>query len=247
MLRSGAWPRENPLFWNEVDQVADQIRYIEFTGGEPFMIQEHFDLLQSLIDRGVAGQVEIHYNTNGTQWPEQAENIWQHFKTVEIAFSIDDVAERFEYQRSNAVWLEVEHNIAKFMCMRDRHPNIQLQVCCTVNVFNVYYLEHVANWIAAQSFNFVYWNMMYDSWYFSIATLPEDAKAAIDAHLRSADIPAKYRQEFDRILDFMNGGASTDGFMLRLKIKDLDRKRKQSLVTVEPEFAKLIDYNYPCN
>lgn len=247
MLRAGAWPKENESFWKEIDQVSDQIRYIEFTGGEPFMIQEHFRMLERIVERGIAGQVEIHYNTNGTQFPEEAENIWQHFKTVEIAFSIDDVAERFEYQRSNAVWSEVEHNIAKFMCMRDRHPNIQLQVCCTVNVFNVYYLEHVANWIAAQSFNFVYWNMMHDSWYFSIATLPEDAKAVIDAHLRSADIPVKYRQEFDRILDFMNGGASTDGFMLRLKIKDLDRKRKQSLVTVEPEFAELIDYNYSCD
>jgi MoaA/NifB/PqqE/SkfB family radical SAM enzyme len=247
MLRAGAWPKENESFWKEIDQVSDQIRYIEFTGGEPFMIQEHFRMLERIVERGIAGQVEIHYNTNGTQFPEEAENIWQHFKTVEIAFSIDDVAERFEYQRSNAVWSEVEQNIAKFMCMRDRHPNIQLQVCCTVNIFNVYYLEYVARWIAEQSFDFVYWNMMHDAWYFSIATLPADAKTAIDAHLRAADIPAKYRQEFDRILDFMNGGASTDGFMLRLKIKDLDRKRKQSLVLVEPEFAKLIDYNYSCD
>jgi hypothetical protein len=45
---------------------------------------------------GIAGQVEIHYNTNGTQYPDGAEDIWQHFKTVEIAFSIDDVEGRFE-------------------------------------------------------------------------------------------------------------------------------------------------------
>jgi len=37
-------------------------------------------------------------------------------------------------------------------------------------------------------------------------------------------------------------GASTDGFMTRMKIADLDRKRGQDLTTVEPEFAKLIDY-----
>jgi hypothetical protein len=40
------------------------------------MIQEHFDLLQGLIDRGIADRIEIHYNTNGTQWPEQAEELW---------------------------------------------------------------------------------------------------------------------------------------------------------------------------
>jgi hypothetical protein len=32
------------------------------------MIKEHFQLLQGLVDRGRAGQIEIHYNTNGTQY-----------------------------------------------------------------------------------------------------------------------------------------------------------------------------------
>ena len=243
MLRAGAWPRENEKFWSEIDTITDQIRYIEFTGGEPFMIHEHFEFLERIVERGIAGQVEIHYNTNGTQFPDNAEDIWQHFKTVEIAFSIDDVGKRFEYQRSNAIWSEVEHNISLFKCMRDRHANIRLQVCCTVNVFNVYYLQHVAHWIAAQSFDFVYWNMMHDAWYFSIATLPDSAKSKIEKHLKKVDIPAQYRAEFDRIGDFMNRGASTDGFMMRMKIKDLDRKRRQNLCTVQPEFAKIIEYD----
>jgi hypothetical protein len=37
----------------------------------------------------------------------------------------------------------------------------------------------------------VYWNMMHDAWYFSIATLPDTAKAAITEHLRSADVPPR--------------------------------------------------------
>jgi MoaA/NifB/PqqE/SkfB family radical SAM enzyme len=69
MLRAGAWPRENAQFWQQIDSVLTDIRYIEFTGGEPFMIDEHFDMLQGIIDRGIAHQVEIHYNTNGTQYP----------------------------------------------------------------------------------------------------------------------------------------------------------------------------------
>jgi MoaA/NifB/PqqE/SkfB family radical SAM enzyme len=244
MLRAGAWPKENETFWHEIDTISDQIRYIEFTGGEPFMIREHFRMLERIVERGIAGQIEIHYNTNGTQFPEEAENIWQHFKTVEIAFSIDDVAERFEYQRSNAVWSEVEYNIARFEAMRDRHANIQLQVCCTVNIFNVYYLEHVARWIAERSFDFVYWNIMHDAWYFSIATLPDSVKQVIAQHLISADIPAQFRVEIDRIVKFMNGGASTDGFMLQMKIRDLDRKRGQNMHVVAPEFAALLDYDY---
>jgi len=243
MLRQGAWPRENPKFWSEIEQVVDQIQYIEFTGGEPFMIREHFDMLQGMVDRGIAGQVEIHYNTNGTQWPEGAEEIWRHFKSVEIAFSIDDVGARFEYQRSNAIWSEVETNIAKFKELKSRHANIQLQVCTTVNVFNVYYLETVAAWIAQQNFDFVYWNMMHEAYYFSISTLPEPAKQGIADHLMTAQVDDRTRTEFDRIIDFMNNGVSLDGNILRMRIKDLDFKRQQNLRDVEPEFAGLIEYN----
>jgi len=242
MLRAGAWPRENLTFWAEIDRVIDQIQYIEFTGGEPFMIQEHFDLLQRLVDRGIAAQIEIHYNTNGTQWPEQAEAIWRHFKTVEIAFSIDDVSDRFEYQRSNAIWSKVCNNIELFKQMRDRNPRIRLQVCTTVNVFNVYYIEQVANWINTQGFDFVYWNMMHEAYYFSISTLPESAKQAIATKLQSAQVDQKTQQEFAQIIDFMMRGASLDGDILRMKIRDLDRKREQRLTEVEPELARLINY-----
>ncbi len=246
MLRAGAWPQENKTFWDQIDQHLTDIRYIEFTGGEPFMIREHFDMLQGIVDRGIAGQVEIHYNTNGTQWPENAEHIWKHFKTVEIAFSIDDVGARFEYQRSNAVWTEVCANLDRFRDLKEIYPNIVLQVCTTVNVFNVRYLDQVAEWIDRnrESFNFIYWNMMHDAWYFSIANLPARAKQELTNHLTNCELNPAWRGEFDRIIEFMNRGADSDGDMLRMKIRDLDRKRGQNLAEVAPEFAAMIDYNY---
>ena len=242
MLRAGAWPRDNDQFWSQIDSVLDDIRYIEFTGGEPFMIQEHFAMLQGIVDRGIAHQVEIHYNTNGTHYPEQAPEIWRHFKTVEIAISIDDIGERFEYQRSNAVWAEVEENVARFHVLRSKNSNIQLQCCSTVNVFNVRYIDRLAHWIASQHFDFVYWNIMHDAWYFSIATLPDEVKQDIDDYLSTARIPKQFEQDFQGIRDFMNNGASTDGFMMRMKIADLDRKRNQDFAQVSPEMAELIEY-----
>jgi MoaA/NifB/PqqE/SkfB family radical SAM enzyme len=245
MLQEGAWPRQSAEFWNDLDHHLDDIRYIEFTGGEPFMIKEHFQLLQKLVATGRAGQIEIHYNTNGTQYPEEAEAIWKNFKHVEIAFSIDDVEQRFEYQRSNAVWSEVVENIAKFKSMRERNTNITLQSCCTINVFNVYYLETVANWIEQQQFDFVYWNMMHDAYYFSISTLPDSAKQVINQRLLSAQVSNTVKEEFVRIADFMNRGASlNDGHLLKMNIRDLDFKRNQNLAEVQPEFAKLINYDF---
>jgi MoaA/NifB/PqqE/SkfB family radical SAM enzyme len=245
MLKQGAWARDNLDFWDEINSMSDQIRYIEFTGGEPFMIREHFQFLQRIVEMGIAGQVEIHYNTNGTQYPDNAEDIWQHFKLVEIAFSIDDIEGRFEYQRANAMWNLVEHNIARFDAMRMRNPNIQLQACITVNVFNVMYLEKVANWLDKQGFNFIYWNMLHEARYHSIGSLPATAKQIVKEELLNAKVSAKNKLEIDRIVEFMINGESLDGSELLANIKQVDARRGQDLRTFHYEFARAIGYNGP--
>jgi MoaA/NifB/PqqE/SkfB family radical SAM enzyme len=245
MLKDGAWPRQNQRFWQDIDELMEQVRYLEFTGGEPFMIKEHFDLLQRMVDKGIAQDVEIHYNTNGTQFPEHAEEIWKNFKLVEIAFSIDDVEERFEYQRANAVWDEVNTNMDRFELMRNRNTNIQLQVCSTVNVFNVLYLEELANWIDQRSFDYVYWNMLHEAYYHSVGTLPERAKELVSKKLLRANVSDFHMKEFVKIVDFMQSGASLDGNILRMKITDVDWRRQQDLRTHHSELADAIDYEGP--
>jgi len=243
MLKKGAWPRENKNFWDQIDGMLDQIRYIEFTGGEPFMIQEHFDMLQGIVDRDIAHQVEIHYNTNGTHYPESAESIWQHFKTVEIAFSIDDLCERFEYQRTNAVWSEVITNLDRFRELRSRHRNIQLQVCSTVNIFNIWHLEGLAEWIDMQGFDFIYWNMMHEARHFSISALPPIAKQLAAQRLDSATVRDFHRREFDQIRDFMMAGESMTADKICDQIRRLDQRRGQNLRTVIWELAEALDYD----
>jgi len=242
MLRDGAWPKENDHFWQQIDKIINDIRYIEFTGGEPFMIDQHFDMLQSIVDYGVADQVEIHYNTNGTIFPDRGPDIWKHFKTVEIAFSIDDIGPRFEYQRSNASWSTVKENISRFRIIRESMPNLQLQCCTTVNVFNVRYLDEVALWIALQDFNFVYWNMMHDAWYFSISRLPVAAKEEIASYLSMCDAPTVYRPDFERIINFMNNGESMDGEETKSQIRLLDQRRNQDLSKTALELAQILAY-----
>jgi hypothetical protein len=75
--------------------------------------------------------------------------------------------------------------------------------------------------------------------------LPESAKRVITQRLQLAQVNSNDRREFDRIVDFMNNGASLDGFILRMKVADLDRKRNQDLRTVEPELSELINYQGP--
>lgn len=243
MLKKGAWPRENKNFWAQIDGMLDQIRYIEFTGGEPFMIQEHFDMLQGIVDREIAHRVEIHYNTNGTHYPESVEKIWQHFKTVEIAFSIDDLGDRFEYQRTNAVWSEVMTNLNRFRELRKRHGNIQLQVCSTVNIFNIWHLEGLAEWIDMQGFDFIYWNMLHEARHFSISALPLNAKQLAAKRLDSATVTPFHRREFGQIRDFMMAGDSMPAAQICEQIRRLDQRRGQNLRAVIWELAEALDYD----
>lgn len=242
MLREGAWPRSTPEFWAELEKYKDQLRYLEFTGGEPFMISEHFDLLEQLVDQGHAQNIEIHYNTNGTQWPERAEDIWRHFKHVEIAFSIDDIGRRFEYQRAGADWTKVNAIVDSYIAMRDRNQNISLQVCTTVNVFNVYYLLDVAQWIDNKSFDFVYWNILHDAPEYSIANLSAQSKQIIADHLNNQEFPERFKTDIRGIVNFMhnsNNDLSTD---LIKSIRKVDQRRKEHLKQVAPELAQLLNY-----
>jgi MoaA/NifB/PqqE/SkfB family radical SAM enzyme len=242
MLRAGSWPRENKQFWQQIDQCLSDIHYIEFTGGEPFMISEHFDMLQGIVDRGIAGQVEIHYNTNGTIVPERAPDIWRHFKTVEVAFSIDDIGPRFEYQRMNANWKDVNKNISEFKRLQSTMPNLQLQCCSTVNVFNVLYLEELDAWHKLANFDFVYWNMLHEAYYFSIGSLPELSKQSVKQKLESTAISGSTKQEVEKIIQFMMQGTSLDGSLLREKIKEIDLRRNQDLNQHHSELSDIIDY-----
>lgn len=242
MIEQGRWPREANNFWQEMSDNVDNIRYLEFTGGEPFMIKEHFDFLQTLVDRGVSKNIEIHYNTNGTQYPEKNLAVWKEFKLVEIAFSIDDVSERFEYQRKNASWREVNENIQKFRELKQEFGNIVLQCCSTVNVFNVMYLEKLSYWIDEQGFDFVYWNMLHEVWYNSVANLHPFAKLKATARLSFVHNNNKHYNDFQRIIKFMEQGKGNGTEELIEQVTKFDRLRNESLWDHHPELAEAIGY-----
>ena len=62
-LRDGAWPRESEVFWDNLKTLLPNIKYFEFTGGEPFLIEQHFELLRYAVDNNYSKNIEIHNNT----------------------------------------------------------------------------------------------------------------------------------------------------------------------------------------
>jgi len=238
-LTEGSWPRENELFWENLRTLLPNIKYFEFTGGEPFLIEQHFELLRYAVERGYSKNIEIHYNTNGTVFPEAAE-LWNHFRHVEIAFSIDNVGDRFEYERYGANWNEVQENLKKFTAMRS--PKIATQLCTTVNIQNVYYLPELCDWILWQEFDHIYFNMLHDPWHMCISNLTEDAKQLVINKLTSHPFRDKFKSEIMRIVKFIQNGKGSDGQVFRGKMTQTDAYRKQSLLDTHKEIAEAMGY-----
>ena len=195
-LREGGWPKKNPQFFEDLKEDLKHVEYFEFTGGEPFMIKDHFKILMHCVEKGYAKNIDIHYNTNGTQLPPQEIfDLWSYFKHVEVAFSIDDVGEPFEYQRHPAKWREVSSNLVKFKEMKTN--NMDFQVCSTMSIFNVFNWAKIALWVAQFQPKFFYINTLFDPDYFNIQTLPKQVNDAVNTRYHML-------KDFQPTLRFMN-------------------------------------------
>lgn len=238
-LTDGAWPRENPQFWDNLKTLLPNIKYLEFTGGEPFLIEQHFDLLRYAVEHDYAKNIEIHYNTNGTVFPDSYE-LWNHFRHVEVAFSIDNTDLRFEYERYGAKWVEVQDNLQRFNSMRNNKFSTQL--CLTVNIQNVFYLPEICHWINQQHFDHIYFNMLHDPWHMCVSKMTSNAQELVIDKLSNGLLDPKYRAEILRIVKFIQNGEGSDGQEFVNKMKLADEYRNQSFLTTHTEIAKAMGY-----
>lgn len=247
-LKDGAWPRESPDFWSNIKTLLPNIKYLEFTGGEPFLIEQHFEFLRYAVETGDSKHIDIHYNTNGTVYPDYAEEIWEQFNLVEIAFSIDNTGERFEYERYGAKWDEVNINIGKFKALQTKLQEkwnrrvITLQLCTTINVQNVYYLPEICEWITKQNFDHEYFNMLHDPWHMNIGKMTPEAKKLVIGLLSNTTFIDSHKYEVDRIEQFILNGMGSDGKEFLRHMKQTDEYRKQSFLDTHPEIAKAMGY-----
>ena len=234
-LREGGWPKRNPQFFDDLKEDLKHVEYFEFTGGEPFLIKDHFKILMHCVEKGYAKNIDIHYNTNGTQLPPQEIfDLWRYFKHVEIAFSIDDVGEPFEYQRHPAKWREVNTNLVKFKEMQT--PNMDFQICTTVSIFNVFNLAKISLWVAQYQPKFFYVNTCFDPDYFNVQTLPKQVKNIVNSRYNMLT-------DFKPTLRFMNS-EDRDSEQMRdqrkKRILQTDRYRKENFGEVFPLLNKVL-------
>lgn len=128
-------------FWRSFD--LTKLKFIHFNGGEPLLNKEHVEFLKAIPNKS---QVHINYNTNATVLPNQGLlELWSEFQLVQLDFSIDDIEERFEYQRYPAKWNTVASNLQWFI---DHAPhNCMFAVNTSVGILNQYNIDNLNQWL----------------------------------------------------------------------------------------------------
>jgi len=93
-------------------------------------------------------RVVLTYNTNGSICPKQELiDLWSQFKMVILDFSIDDIEDRFEYQRYPARWKTIVKNLYWF---RENMPvNVMFNINTAIGLLNYSNYHNLQKWFKA--------------------------------------------------------------------------------------------------
>lgn len=218
--------------YTKLVKIADlsKLKCIRFYGGEPLVNDNHLIILNAIPH---PENVALSYSTNGSIFPDaKVLEVWRQFKSVHIAFSIDDIDDRFHYIRWPLSWSKVKNNIQQFI----EHDTIsKVGINCTINPMNILYFDQL------------------ESWFNTLTTHPDKigklevsscygiwGTDATPENLRNAVIK-KYSEEH-RLVKLLNSIPYTPGKWEELveNMAQLDIKRKLSYQAVFSEVMSVI-------
>jgi hypothetical protein len=223
---------------------------IYFAGGEPLIMEEHYMLLEKLIELGKT-DINLQYNTNFSEMSYKGKSVvelWKHFSNVSVGASLDASHHRGELMRRGQQWDQVVENRRRMIA---EVPHVDFYISATISVMNVLHvLDFHREWtdaglIQAKDFNV---NICQSPDWYRVDILPENFK-------REVVIPA-YKKHIawlepqDQLQRATNGFKSALNFILandrndqidrfREEIKKLDAIRNENFWKVFPELNEL--------
>jgi uncharacterized Fe-S cluster-containing radical SAM superfamily protein len=154
----------------------DSIKNIEilyFAGGEPFVLEEHFELLESIKDKK---NISIMYNTNLSILKYKGKTIFERlmdFRNVHFSISIDGLNEIGEFVRTGFDTKVFKENLLVLKSAIDHYKNISYDfqyTCSVLNSFNFFeFLEELGEEQELINFHYVQYPFWYNTINFDIA------------------------------------------------------------------------------
>ena len=248
-----AWTDSRALF-ERLHADSPDIEHIHMSGGEPLMITSHYEFLQGYVDNGKAKDITLNYNTNISNIPQRALELWKHFGLVQLHPSIDGVGKVNEYIRHPSNWEIVLRNLRLLTeANKSKKINLSIKTITTVQVYNILYLDELAKAIV----NFedieihdATLHMLHDPRYFNIRSLPSGVKDL--AAERLSMIPLNvgiWEKQIQGVINYMYKEDTSETFgQFFIETQIMDQYRKQSFKTALPELHNVlkdhcIEYN----
>ena len=212
--------------------IAENLEKIDFYGGEPFLNTSQLDLLEYLVQQGLSNNITLYYSTNCTNHPtERLKRVWNKFKRIEIAMSIDGIGAEFEYLRWPGKWDEMNKVVDHLIGLKDTMDcEIYTMGSLTFSVLNAWSVDQLTAWVQDKIGPY-YINMVNSPLWLPVHIAPEPVKQALLGHITNTELRGYLTlQEHNPML--------WKQCLIWTKRQDL--YRNQSFAETFPEYFKLI-------
>lgn len=242
--QAASFDYSNDFFWKDILKLLPNVTKYDFAGGEPFFIEKHWDIVRTAVEHGWSKSQHIHYNTNGTIFPEKYVHLFEEFKIVDIQISSDGVGQKFEYMRHPAKWNKVENNIQRFIDAKESSKTEWwLGTCISVSAFNVYDFFETFEHYASKGLG-IYVNVVHD--HHGVRILHPSLKKELISKLKSQQSqfkPAQWERERDMICRHLENTTYNvndwNEFWQEIEIRD--KFRGESFKDTFSEYYELIN------
>ena len=254
---------EDDRFWKDLESNMPNIRRVYMAGGEPLLIEKHYDFLQLCIDNDCAKNIYLEYNTNLSVLPDRAKELWKKFKGVRVGASIDGMEEVLEYQRYPLKWNVVLENLRQLDKLAEENTNIEPGIGYTVTAYNAFHFPKFIWWKLFES-GFkkingierrpvISYHVLHEPDRLSIQMLPLGIKENLKSvyrdyqeRLQNSDLDNNTKNTAIEMLDaVLNFAFLEDKFEMQkdfIKFTTfLDLKRNQSILDIAPELGELFE------
>jgi sulfatase maturation enzyme AslB (radical SAM superfamily) len=225
-------------FMDEFEPMLEHIEQIYWAGGEPIMMDEHWGIMNKLVEMGKT-DIRIFYNTNFTTLNYKKYDVielWKNFDKISIGASLDAEGLRGEYQRKGTVWSDVENNIQR---LKKEAPEIDFYISATVSAYNAWHItDFHRSWVDKGYIKPADWymNVLLNNQRFRMSVLPETLRK---------EIKYKWEKHLAWLEPQDHIGRATDGYKSAIKFLDDDHTHLlDEFKAFNVEFDKLRDENF---
>ena len=213
---------------NEWPELWDHVHTLQFTGGEPIINKEHYDLLEG-IPPEAKKRIRLRYASNLSYIKFKKYDlikIWNEFKHVNIKVSMDGVGDVYNYIRQDGDWDTVYAN----MMALNNEPGIDVAAGITVQAHNIYQMpEFFQFWKDSPvDLKFITANILQTPKYLSPAIWQGEYREAIIRKLRANQ---DEHPEMDRFATYMENNTSEYMIYARMRkyTRDIEQRYKQDI------------------